>query len=188
MGLAVARKARVRRQRQDEEEVDAARKKRRLTEAEECLFSLLAERIKSPYTLSWEDARTMLAESKEFRDCDLREDDQERVWVEYTQSVTNARQQAFIRHLGSAGPEVIGPEMTFEEVFERAMDPATTKALAGLPEDLLRSAWREWREQTYGAMVEVCRQWMQSCGHFAGTEGIDPADETAIEALVARLG
>ena len=37
-------------------EVEEARKKRKLTETEEKVFSVLAERVKNPFSLTWEEA------------------------------------------------------------------------------------------------------------------------------------
>lgn len=54
--LEESRRKQRAKQRQIQLEVEEARKKRRLTESEERVFSVLAERVKNPFSLTWEEA------------------------------------------------------------------------------------------------------------------------------------
>lgn len=54
--LDEARRKQRAKQRQIQLEVEEARKKRKLTETEEKVFSVLAERVKNPFSLTWEEA------------------------------------------------------------------------------------------------------------------------------------
>jgi len=184
--LDASRRQWLRRQRQDDEEMDAARKKRRLTAAEESLHNLFAERIKAPYLMEWTDAMSALGENRQLRDCELHPYEQERVWIEYKRSANDARRQAFLLRLTNTSADLVGPEMSFEQVLERSTDGASAKAFAGVPEDVLRSAWEEWREKAHVMAVEVCRQWLRSCEHFRDAEGVC-VGTSEFEGLLAKL-
>lgn len=188
--LDTARRQRVRRQRQIEEEADVARKKRRLDEAEEGLLSFFAERVRAPHTTTWEEVLDALGDHKPMRGSSLDMVEKERIWEEYQRGVAETRRQELIQLLSRTSADVIGPEMEFREVMRHALsNPTAAKAFAGLPEEVLQAAWEEWRGRANDMAAEACRKWLQSCEHFRSTEGIDPADESgpAFGALVGRL-
>ena len=59
--LDEARRKQRAKQREIQMEVEAARKKRKLTEIEERVCSVLAERLKNPFSLTWEEARQLIS-------------------------------------------------------------------------------------------------------------------------------
>mmetsp|Transcript_55153 Transcript_55153/g.158597 ORF Transcript_55153/g.158597 Transcript_55153/m.158597 type:complete len:811 (+) Transcript_55153:84-2516(+) len=183
--LEAARREKTRKQKRDLDEVDQIRKKRKLTQAEEALMNLFAERIKAPYATTWEVVEEALGNHPELRDCTLERDEQERVFVEYRRSVTEIRCQEFAQLLAGSPADVVGPEMEFEEVLG-SLEESTVKAFAGMPEDALQGAWAEWRDQAHAISVETARQWLRSCELLAGCEGIE-ADNTAFDALIEKL-
>mmetsp|Transcript_41201 Transcript_41201/g.132656 ORF Transcript_41201/g.132656 Transcript_41201/m.132656 type:complete len:868 (+) Transcript_41201:82-2685(+) len=183
--LEAARREKTRKQKRDLDEVDQIRKKNKLTQAEEALMNLFAERIKAPYATTWEVVVEALGNHPELRDCALERDEQERVFAEYRRSVTEIRCQEFAQLLAGSPADVVGPEMEFEEVLG-SLEESTVKAFAGMPEDALQGAWAEWRDQAHAISVETARQWLRSCELLAGCEGIE-ADNTAFDALIEKL-
>lgn len=184
--LETARRERQKRQRQDKEEVERARKIKRMTAAEEGLVNLLAERVKAPDATTWEQVREVLADLPELRDCKLESDEQERIFADYRQSILDQRCQAFISHLANVPMDIAGPEMEFEEVFAAALDDSSAKFFAGMPEDVLRGAWQEWRIKALDRAADNALAWLRSCGHLAGCEAVEQGTPE-FEQLVAKL-
>lgn len=184
--LQAAKRKRNHQQQRDEAEAETARKERRRSAAEDDLISLLTERVKAPYELSWDEVRSMLRDNSRFRDRDLSDDQQEKIWEEYKHQTTSVRRQAFVQLLVHAGVEVISPEMSFEEVLKNVLSSPAGKAFAAVPKDILREAWEEWREHAYRLAVEACQMWLRSCEHFRGLEGMQP-EGPRFDALLGRL-
>jgi len=185
--LREAMKKKQRRQRQDQAEVDVARKKARLGESEETLHNLFAERLKNPFSMDWDDVQQMLGDSRALRKCGLHEDEQQKIWEEYKQGAIETRRLILVQHLKDTPADVIAPDMGPEDVFRKALDSSSRKAFAELPDDVMESAYHEWRNQAYEAAVATCRKWLRSCEHFRGTEEINPAGGPEFEMLLQRL-
>merc|ERR1711920_710532 len=150
--------------------------------------NFLTERVKAPFATSWSEVRVALGDHPQFKDCGLRETDQERVFNEYQQAVTADRRRDFFLLLAQATADAVGPEMGFDEVFKAVVDASAAKAFVGMPEAALKSAWEEWRGQSFEQVADVCRQWLRECVHFHGFEDIDPdVDATAFQRLLAKL-
>jgi len=184
--LETAWRKRCRQRQRDEEEADTARKKRRLTEAEEGLSNLFAEHFKAPYALTWDTAREALGDCALLRSCSLHEEELARLWEEYKRDTIEARRQAFVQLLAHTSGDAIGPEMDFERVLGYVMSTPAAKAFGAVPEELLRAAWEEWRERAHEMAAEVCRKWLQSCEHLCGVADLEPAGPE-FEALLVRL-
>jgi len=184
--LQTAKRKRNQQQQRDEAEADTARKQRRRDAAEEDLINLLTERVKAPYKFHWDEVHSMLRDNSRFKDIDLSEDQQEKVWEEYKQQSTSARRQAFVELLTHSGVEVIGPDMSFELVFKIVLRSPAGKAFAVVPKDVLREAWEEWQEHAHRQAVEACQMWLRSCEHFRGLEGMPP-EGPRFNALLERL-
>eukprot|EP00927_Polykrikos_kofoidii_P059842 TRINITY_DN54964_c0_g1_i1.p1 TRINITY_DN54964_c0_g1~~TRINITY_DN54964_c0_g1_i1.p1 ORF type:complete len:855 (+),score=186.00 TRINITY_DN54964_c0_g1_i1:371-2566(+) len=183
--LVTSRRQKQRRQRLDEDDVHLLKKKARLAGAEEELRNLFAERCKAPFGVEWEDARVALTER--LRGSVLNDEEQERLWNEYKQKLTAVRREQFLNLLTNTSADIIGPEMSFEEVLSLVTaEPSVAKSLAGLPEELLQGTWQEWRQQAHVRVTEVCQHWLRSCEHFRGSEAIEP-NGFQFEALLQRL-
>eukprot|EP00929_Paragymnodinium_shiwhaense_P120392 TRINITY_DN9231_c0_g1_i1.p1 TRINITY_DN9231_c0_g1~~TRINITY_DN9231_c0_g1_i1.p1 ORF type:complete len:870 (+),score=268.88 TRINITY_DN9231_c0_g1_i1:113-2722(+) len=166
-----ASRQKQRRSRQEQEEVESLRKKRRLGESEDDLRNLLAEKVKAPYCLDWDDVKTALRDR--LKDNGLSEGEQERIFEEYKQKMIEARREQFLTLLTNTPAELIGPEMDFELVLARScVDPSVAKLFSVLPEVVLQSAWQEWRDQAQQLAIESCKQWLRSCEHFRGKEAV----------------
>ena len=52
--------------------------------------------------------------------------------------------------------------------FDARTDAATARAFHGMPEDVLKEAWVEWRLRAYDLAVEDCQKWLRTCEHLRG--------------------
>jgi len=184
--LSNSRRKRWQKQHLDEMEVETVKKKRRVNEAEEDLYNLFTERLKTPFDMSWNDVKSLLDGSERFQNCTLSDDEQVHIWTEYKKGIIDARKDAFCMRLESLPLDTIGPDMTFEEVLECTVGFKSGGGFIGVPKDVLQQGWEEWQELAYNRSTEVCRSWLRSCEHFCGTESIilgDPAYELLIEKL-----
>eukprot|EP00747_Dinoflagellata_sp_TGD_P025526 gnl/TRDRNA2_/TRDRNA2_131318_c3_seq1.p1 gnl/TRDRNA2_/TRDRNA2_131318_c3~~gnl/TRDRNA2_/TRDRNA2_131318_c3_seq1.p1 ORF type:complete len:743 (-),score=213.22 gnl/TRDRNA2_/TRDRNA2_131318_c3_seq1:34-2019(-) len=185
--LETAKRKKQAQKRREMDEVEGARKKRRIEIATEDFLSLLAERVKAPFGVDFDDLRDLLEECSDLRGTDLTQDDQRRIWEEYKEGMIAARREAFLTLLANTSAEVIGPEMTFEQVLARTMDPTAARSFAGMPEDVMRSAWEDWREKAFEFAVECCRQWLRTSEVFRSAQTV-PDSGPDFEILLARLG
>jgi len=181
-----AKRKRKAEQRQVQLELEEARKKRKMTEAEEKIDSVFAERIKNPFSMSWEEAREYLSESL-LASCGLRSEEQEGAFLDYRQRATEARREAWLHILQNAGFDAIGPELEFNEVLERALDAQAAKAFHGMPEEVLETAWQDWRVRAYDLAVEDCQKWLRTSEHLTGCEDVDPTGGDDFDRLLERL-
>jgi len=91
-----------------------------------------------------------------------------------------------MQFLSSLPADVAGPDMEFEEILESALDLTAAKAFAGMPEDVLRSTYAEWREQAWILATDTARLWLRSCQLLTGCENIVPGSAD-FGALIQRL-
>lgn len=170
-----ARRQKAKRARQDELEAEQARKRRKTTENEEGLLALFTERLKTPFTMTWEEAKGILESRELLSSCGLSDEEQERLFEDYRERVTETRRQALVQLLVNTSADIIGPEMELPDVLGLAVDSSSAKALMGMPEDVVVSAFEQWREHAYELAAEDCRKFLKICQHFRGTEDVDPA-------------
>lgn len=77
---------------------------------------------------------------------------------------------AFVKHHSylqlhdaiASGQEVV------QRAFDARTDAATARAFHGMPEEVLKAAWIEWRERAYDLAVEDCQKWLRTCEHLRG--------------------
>ena len=62
----------------------------------------------------------------------------------------------------ASGQEVV------QRAFDARTDAATARAFHGMPEEVLKAAWIEWRERAYDLAVEDCQKWLRTCEHLRG--------------------
>lgn len=189
--LEESRRKQRAKQRQIQLEVEEARKKRRLTESEERVFSVLAERVKNPFSLTWEEAKEELGDFLQDLLQGLKDEELEQMYLDYQKRSIDARREAWLCILDAAGFDAIGPELEFEEVVERAFDArtdaATARAFHGMPEEVLKAAWLEWRERAYDLAIEDCQKWLRTCEHLRGCEDVEPTGGDSFDRLLRRL-
>ncbi|CAK0839117.1 unnamed protein product [Prorocentrum cordatum] len=109
------------------------------------------------------------------------------VWDDYVRESVAGRCQALIHALGAAPPGTVGPELGFEECLGAALDAASLRLYAGIPEEDLREAWRTWREQAWQGAEDVCRKWLR--GSVELLRGFEDAEPGSLEfkGLLAQL-
>ncbi|CAE8634124.1 unnamed protein product, partial [Polarella glacialis] len=185
--LEDAKRKRKRKASQVEQEAEEARKSRKLTEGEERIISFFSEKFKNPFTMEWGEVQDQCKDSAQLKNCGLKEEEQVRAWLEYRQKSTDARRETWVHILTNAGFDVVGPELEFEQVVQRAFDAKTAKAFNGMPEEVLIKAWEEWRVHAYDLAVEDCQKWLRTCEHLRGCEQIDPTGGDDFDLLLKRL-
>ena len=123
--LDEARRKQVAKQRGIQMEAEEARKKRKLSEVEEKVFSVLAERCKNPFSLTWDEAKDELGDLLD--GFSLRDGELEPLFLDYQKRSIEARRevgkrlrrsewcQAWLCILDNAGFDAIGPELDFED-------------------------------------------------------------------------
>eukprot|EP00931_Biecheleriopsis_adriatica_P019971 TRINITY_DN13469_c0_g1_i2.p1 TRINITY_DN13469_c0_g1~~TRINITY_DN13469_c0_g1_i2.p1 ORF type:complete len:181 (+),score=53.69 TRINITY_DN13469_c0_g1_i2:166-708(+) len=115
------------------------------------------------------------------------DEEKEKTWNEYNQRITGERLMTWHKLLTNAGFDVIGPELEFEQVLERAFDASTAKDFQGMPEDILRSSWEDWRAHAFELASEDCQRWLRECKHLRGCEDVDPSQVDEFDRLLQML-
>jgi len=168
------RKQKVKRISNEKRDVEMARKKRRVSAAEEDLLIFLAERVKAPYDTEWEEVLEQLGNTPQLKQCPLDEEEQERIFQDYTLRMIEERCKDFVLTLTNLPGNVVSPELSFEEVCERTFVGQAANTFKGMPEEQMREAWVQWREQTSQRALEDCEKWLRSCEALRGCENLNP--------------
>lgn len=173
-----------RQKKKDLDDVENVRKKRRTSLAEDSLTNLFAERVKSPFAVSWQEVKEALGEH--MKDIRLTEQEQESLFMQYRRAKIDFRCQEFMHLLQNVPVDVVGPHLSFEEVCGHVCTGIYACQFAGMPEEDLRGAWAEWRSRALTRALDTCKQWLRSSGLLTGYEGARPGTPP-FDALIDEL-